>query len=88
MDELGAHRVTPRLRPEDADMALGPWIDPDDFNPGYLQRSMHLMPRAATKPEWRHSQDYWSERETDLRAADLDDGCLASSERRHARVPA
>jgi cation diffusion facilitator CzcD-associated flavoprotein CzcO len=75
MDELGAHRVTPRLRPEDADMALGPWIDPADFNPGYLQRSMHLMPRSGDKPEWRHSQDYWSERVL-FPEADLDDGCL------------
>ena len=76
MDELGAHRVTPRLRPADADMVLGPWIDPADFNPGYLQRSMHLMPRSGDKPEWRHSQDYWSER-TLFPEADLDDGCLA-----------
>jgi cation diffusion facilitator CzcD-associated flavoprotein CzcO len=75
MDELGAHRVTPRLRDEDAGMAIGPCIDPADFNPGYLQRSMHLMPRSGDKPEWRHSQDYWSEREL-FPAADLDDGCL------------
>jgi cation diffusion facilitator CzcD-associated flavoprotein CzcO len=75
MDELGVHRVTPRLRPEDADMAVGPWIDPADFNPGYLQRSMHLMPRSGDKPEWRHSQDYWSERVL-FPEADLDDGCL------------
>jgi cation diffusion facilitator CzcD-associated flavoprotein CzcO len=75
MDDLGAHRVTPRLRPEDADMELGPWIDPADFNPGYLRRSMHLMPRSGDKPEWRHSQDYWSERVL-IPGADLDDGCL------------
>jgi cation diffusion facilitator CzcD-associated flavoprotein CzcO len=75
MDELGAHRVTPRLRPEDSDMAVGPWIDPSDFNPGYLRRSMHLMPKSGDKPEWRHSQDYWSERDL-FPEADLDDGCL------------
>jgi cation diffusion facilitator CzcD-associated flavoprotein CzcO len=75
MDDLGAHRVTPRLRPEDAEMELGPWIDPADFNPGYLRRSMHLMPRSGDKPEWRHSQDYWSERVL-IPGADLDDGCL------------
>ena len=75
MDELGAQRVTPRLRPEDLGRELGPWIDPDNFNPGYLQRSMHLLPRRIATPEWEHSQDYWSERET-IPAADLDDGCL------------
>lgn len=63
MDELGAKRVEPRLRPEDADMELRPWIDPENFNPGYLTRSLHLMPKSGTKPEWRHTQDYWSEKE-------------------------
>ncbi|WP_374345622.1 flavin-containing monooxygenase [Phenylobacterium sp.] len=71
MDEKGAKRVEPALRPEDADMALGPWTDPEDFNPGYLMRSMHLMPKAGSKPEWRHTQDYWAEKDT-LPAIDLD----------------
>ena len=75
MDELGAHRVTPALRPEDADMAIGPWMDPTNFNPGYLDRSMHLMPKSGDKPEWQHTQDYWAEKDA-LPAADLDDGCL------------
>ncbi len=75
MDELGAARVTPALRPEDADMAIGPWMDPENFNPGYLNRSMHLMPRRGDKPEWQHTQDYWAEKDL-LPAADLDDGCL------------
>jgi cation diffusion facilitator CzcD-associated flavoprotein CzcO len=75
MEELGAHRVTPALRPEDADMPIGSWIDPDNFNPGYLLRGMHLMPRRGDKPEWQHTQDYWVEKDA-LPAADLDDGCL------------
>ena len=75
MDELGVRSVTPRLRPEDADMRLGPWIDPANFDPGYLRRSMHLMPHSGDRPEWQHSQDYWAEREA-FPAADLDDGCL------------
>ena len=76
MDELGAHTVTPELRGDaDADLVIGPWMDADNFNPGYLQRSMHLMPKAGNKPEWRHTQDYWRERE-DLPSVDLDDGCL------------
>jgi cation diffusion facilitator CzcD-associated flavoprotein CzcO len=75
MDGIGATKVTPALRPEDADMELGPWIEPDNFNPGYLQRSMHLMPKSGNRPEWRHTQDYWTEKDT-LPAADLEDGCL------------
>ena len=75
MDGLGATVVTPQLRPEDADMALGAWVDEDSFNPGYLVRGQHLMPRRGNKPEWQHTQDYWNERNV-LPAADLDDGCL------------
>lgn len=75
MEELGAARVTPALRPEDADMPIGPWMDPENFNPGYLNRSMHLMPKRGDKPEWQHTQDYWTEKDL-LPAADLDDGCL------------
>jgi len=76
MDEKGAKRVTPRLREkEDAGMAVGDWIKPDNFNPNYLMRSMHLMPKSGNKPEWMHDQDYWSEKDI-LPSADLDDGCL------------
>jgi cation diffusion facilitator CzcD-associated flavoprotein CzcO len=75
MDDLGVHRVTPRLRAEDADMPISSWIDPDNFNPNYLMRSMHLLPKRGDKPEWQHTQDYWTEKD-ELPAADLDDGCL------------
>jgi cation diffusion facilitator CzcD-associated flavoprotein CzcO len=75
MDDLGADRVVPGLRPEDADMPISTWIDPDNFNPGYLMRSVGLLPRRGDKPEWQHTQDYWTEKDA-LPAADLDDGCL------------
>ena len=75
MEEVGAQRVTPALRPEDADMPIGPWIDPDNFNPGYLMRSMDALPKRGDKPEWQHTQDYWWEKDA-LPAVDLDDGCL------------
>src|SRR6185436_6012069 len=45
MDDRGAAIVVPVLRDEDADMAMLPWVEPDNFNPGYLARGMHLMPR-------------------------------------------
>ena len=75
MDELGARRVTPELRAEDADDEVLDWIDPENFNPSYLMRSIHLMPKRLNKPEWQHSQDYWTEKDI-LPVADLTDGCL------------
>lgn len=73
--DLGASQVTPRLRPEDADMPIRPWFDPENFNPGYMMRSIDRLPKSGDKPEWQHSQDYWTEKEL-LPGADLDDGCL------------
>lgn len=55
-------RVEVALRPEDGDMQLLPWIDADNFNPGYLIRGLHLMPKRGDKPEWQHTQDYWREK--------------------------
>ena len=75
MKEKGAQRVTPALRPEDRDMKLMPWIDPENFNPGYLMRGMSLLPKAGDKPEWQHTQDYWTEKDT-LPAIDLDDAAF------------
>ena len=71
MEQKGAKRVEVVLRPEDEDMELLPWIDPENFNPGYLMRAMHLLPRRGDKPEWQHTQDYWREKD-DIPAIDLD----------------
>ena len=71
MDRIGAKRVDVALRPEDADMPLLPWMDPDNFNPGYLMRSMHLLPKRGEKPEWQHTQDYWREKD-EIPAIDLE----------------
>jgi len=76
MKQKGARKVTPVLRPEDKDMPLQPWMDPENFNPGYLMRSMHLLPKSGSKPEWQHTQDYWTEKDQ-LATADLDDGALS-----------
>jgi cation diffusion facilitator CzcD-associated flavoprotein CzcO len=62
MEETGTTMVTPQLRPEDRDMPLLPWIDPEDFNPGYIMRGMHLLPKRGDKQEWQHNQDYWSDK--------------------------
>jgi cation diffusion facilitator CzcD-associated flavoprotein CzcO len=75
MRETGARKVTPRLRPEEENLPLQSWIDPQNFNPGYVMRGMHLLPKRLDMPEWQHSQDYWAEKDQ-IPAADLDDGAL------------
>jgi cation diffusion facilitator CzcD-associated flavoprotein CzcO len=76
MQAKGLKSVAPVLRPEDQDMPLLPWIDPENFNPGYLMRSMHLMPKRGDKPEWQHTQDYWLEKD-ELPKIDLEDSAFA-----------
>ena len=76
MEQRGASVVTPTLRPEEQDMPLQPWMDEENFNPGYLMRAMHLLPRRGDHLPWVHSQDYWSEAE-EFPKADLEDGTLA-----------
>ncbi|HEX2939543.1 MAG TPA: NAD(P)/FAD-dependent oxidoreductase [Rhodopila sp.] len=63
MKQTGAKRVVPTLRPEDKDMAILPWIDSENFNPGYVLRGMHLLPKRGDKREWQHTQDYWAEKD-------------------------
>jgi len=72
MKATGAKKVTPALRAEDHNMPLLPWIDPENFNPGYMMRGMHLLPKRGDKPEWQHNQDYWAEKD-EFPAIDLGD---------------
>jgi cation diffusion facilitator CzcD-associated flavoprotein CzcO len=73
MDEIGADRCVPRLRPEDADMQARPWID--DFTPGYMQRKMHLFPKQGDHDPWRNTQRYRIDKQI-IRNAALEDGAL------------
>ena len=70
MTKTGKKKVEVALRPEEKDMQLLPWIDEENFNPGYLLRSMHLLPKRGEKPEWQHTQDYWREK-TEIPLIDL-----------------
>ena len=76
MKATGARKVTPQLRPEDHNMPLLPWIDPENFNPGYMMRGMHLLPKRGDKPEWQHNQDYWAEKD-EFPNIDLNDRAFA-----------
>jgi len=75
MDARGAAMVVPELRAADRDMPLRPWVDPEDFNPGYVTRGVDLLPRQGDRMPWRHTQDYWSDKD-ELPRADLEDGTL------------
>ena len=87
MDETGMHEVRAELRAQDQDMAILPWMDADNFNPGYLMRSMHLMPKRGADPIWEHSQDYWTERDI-LPEVQLDAEEFVYSKRRVAATSA
>jgi hypothetical protein len=63
------------LRQEDGNMPRLPWVDPENFNPGYLMRSLHLMPSQGDHEPWVFTQDYWKEKD-EFPAADLEDGSL------------
>jgi cation diffusion facilitator CzcD-associated flavoprotein CzcO len=75
MKATGANKVTPALRAEDHNMPLLPWIDAENFNPGYMMRGMHLLPKRGDKPEWQHNQDYWAEKD-EFPAIDLKDSAF------------
>jgi cation diffusion facilitator CzcD-associated flavoprotein CzcO len=75
MKQKGAKKVVPALRPQEDNMPLQSWIDPENFNPGYLMRDMHRLPKRGDKPQWQHSQDYWAEKD-EFPAIDLDDAAF------------
>ena len=72
MQTIGAKRV--EVPPPE--MTLSEWIDLENFNPGYITRGQHLLPRSGDQPEWRHSQDYWREKD-EFPKIDLDSGTFA-----------
>ncbi|MEL7445105.1 MAG: NAD(P)/FAD-dependent oxidoreductase [Pseudomonadota bacterium] len=71
MDAKNVTEVNVALRAQDKDMEILPWIDPENFNPGYLMRSMHLLPKRGSNDIWQHTQDYWREKD-ELPNIDLD----------------
>jgi cation diffusion facilitator CzcD-associated flavoprotein CzcO len=58
----GLASVRPERPADERDLPSLPWIEEEDFNPGYLQRGAHLFPQRLDAPDWRHTQDYWAER--------------------------
>lgn len=70
MDENGARRVEVAIPNGGETMEILPWIDPENFNPGYLMRRMQLLPKRGAQYQWQHTQDYWREKD-ELPAIDL-----------------
>jgi hypothetical protein len=62
MDKKGAAVVTVAPNPQDAGMETSGFVGDENFNPNYVKRSLHLLPKSGAKPEWQHSQDYWSDK--------------------------
>lgn len=71
LDGRGARWVEVAPPAEVDGLPRGPWIDPENFNPGYLTRALPQLPRSLDHPEWRHSQDYLADKEA-FPAIDLD----------------
>lgn len=71
MDEHGAKSVTPTLGDKEHNMPRLDWIDEDNFNPNYLRRAIHLMPKRGEDRDWQHTQDYWREQD-EFPAIDLE----------------
>lgn len=69
MRDKGATRI--EVVPPAEGLQLGPWIDADNFNPGYILRGMDHLPKAGEGTEWRHTQDYWREKD-EFPLVDLD----------------
>lgn len=80
MDELGADKVVAQLRPEDGNMEQVSFIEPENFNAGYITRNIHLLPKQGTYEPWEFPQDYYVERDQ-IPGADLDDGTLVYTPR-------
>jgi len=78
MKAKGAKKVEVAIPPELSNMKLHSWMDPENFNPNYLMRSMHLLPQRGDNKEWQHSQDYWREKD-EIPKIDLDDAAFVYS---------
>ena len=58
-------------------MNLEDWVQ--DFSAGYMQRTMHLMPKQGSRDPWRNTQNYMFDKKL-IREAPLEDGSLMFEE--------
>ncbi|OBI09064.1 FAD-containing monooxygenase EthA [Mycobacterium sp. E2462] len=75
MDAKGFDIVEPQRPGEDVDEL--PFMD---FNPGYFQRSMHILPKSGSRAPWRLKQNYFFDMRT-IRRGKIDDEGLRFSKK-------
>ena len=73
VDSTATEMVTPRLRPEDADMKARLWIE--GFPSGYMQRGLGQYPKQGDREPWTNPQIYLQEKKHFL-TGPLEDGVL------------
>ncbi len=78
MAATGTRAVTPTLLPEEREMPRLPFIDPENFNAGYVMRALDRMPKQGDRAPWTMTQDFEIDR-VELPAAPLDDPRLVYS---------
>ena len=76
MDDSGLCQATPTLRSGDHNMPARPWVD--DFSSGYMQRSMHILPKQGDQEPWLNAQNFKKDKKM-LRKDPLEDGVLLFS---------
>lgn len=79
VEHMRAHghgQVVPTVGSEDADMPRLLWMDPENFNAGYVQRAQHRMFRQGDRQPWKNGQEYYEEKDL-LPAVAPDESALA-----------
>ena len=77
MDKRGVKQCMPRIQEKDSNMVLEDWVQ--DFSAGYMQRTMHLMPKQGSRDPWRNTQNSMFDKKL-IREAPLEDGALLFEE--------
>lgn len=73
MDATGSVMCVPELRATDKNMPALDWIS--DFSSGYMQRSMHLLPKQGDRPPWINTQNYYDDIKL-IQESEIEDGVL------------
>jgi monooxygenase len=72
MEAVGATTVTPTLRPDDREMARGPFVE--GFSSGYFQRANGVLPAQGDRVPWTNPQNHRATKK--LLTSSVDDGVL------------
>lgn len=76
MDHNNFVVCTPKLRARDQNMETRPWVDPDNFSPGYIMRAIGGFPKQGEYLPWESSKSYYLDRD-EFPAESFEDGSLS-----------